>query len=137
MRRLILLSLLGAAATAFRRRLAALVERDAWWTVDAPDDVYTSVWREYDETITIHFLNASGTAPKIGENLAFEAPETAFAPLVHDIRFTVPEDESAVAVSPDFHGERRLKAERAPDRSLTVTLPKELLRIYTLVRIVK
>ena len=56
-------------------------------------------------------------------------------PLERDITFVVPEGESAVAVSPDFVGERPPEATRLSDGSLSVTLPKGLLNAYTLVRI--
>jgi len=86
----------------------------------APDVDDSSVLAAQE--ISNYVVKATGRAP-------------AFPPIEKDITFVVPEGKSAVAVSPDFDGPRPLKAERCADGSLAVTLPKELLGVYVLVRL--
>lgn len=107
------------------------------WRVDAPEQVYTSLWREKDGTLVIHFLNATGVHNVPWENLTSEAPNPAFPALAKDIVFTLPKGSgsAAVATSPDFAGEKPLAAVRQTDGSLTVTLPNELLKAYVLIRV--
>ena len=107
----------------------------AWWKTDAPHNVYTSLWRERDGTLAIHFLNATGVRNIPGENLTPQAPQPAFPAIARDITFTVPEGYSAWAASPDFAGKRELASVRNADGSLTVTLPASCLKAYALVRV--
>jgi len=118
---------------AFRREVGELA--DSWWRVEAPEKVHTALWREADGSVVIHFLNVTGVKTRAGDVAEAKAPSPAFPPLERDIVFTVPEGTVAVAVSPDFAGARELESEKASDGSLTVTLPKELLNVYTLIRI--
>lgn len=119
----------------FRREIVSCAS--SWWKIRAPETVYTALWREADEAVAVHFLNLTGVKPKLGVKPAAEAPDPAFPPLDQDIEFVVPEGDVAVAVSPDFNGQRTLPSVRCADGSLAVTLPKELLKAYTLVRIGK
>ena len=79
----------------------------------------------------------TGCRPKEGDVLDWGVSGEAYPALEKDIVFTLPgcTGQKAVAVSPDFEGARSLAAVPNPDGSLTVTLPKELLKVYTLVRI--
>lgn len=121
----------------FRARVAAAVGAATVWRVDAPDRVCTSLWREETGAVCAHFLNLTGCGPKEGDVLDWTVPGEAYPALGKDIVFALPDaaGRKAVAVSPDFEGVRPLATVSNPDGSLTVTLPKELLRVYTLVRI--
>ena len=127
-----------AAEAAFRAKLAEMVKGATVWTVrGAPDKVYTALWREKDGTLAIHFLNSTGTNIKPGEAMTPAAPDPAFPALAEDIVFTLPvaEGSTVTAASPDFDGERSLAVVRNGDGTATVTLPRELLKAYTVVKI--
>ena len=124
-----------AAEREFWDETARWAAPGAWWKTDAPHNVYTSLWRERDGTLAIHFLNATGVRNTPGENLTPQAPQPAFPAIAHDITFTVPEGAGAWAVSPDFDGKRELAATRNANGSLTVTLPASCLKTYALVRV--
>jgi len=100
-----------------------------------PAGVYASLWREGDGTVAIHLFNATGVRNVPGETITIDAPRPPFPPLEKDIVFTVPEGRRAVAVSPDFAGERDLAARPNADGTLTVVLPSNLLRAYVLIRV--
>lgn len=121
----------------FWDEVAAWAAPAMWWRIDAPEQVYTSLWREKDGTLVIHFLNATGVHNVPWENLTSEAPDPAFPALTKDIVFTLPKGlgTAALATSPDFAGEKSLPVILQSDGSLAVTLPKELLKAYTLVRV--
>lgn len=121
----------------FRKRVAAAVGDAAWWRIEAPDRVMTSVWREKSGALAIHLLNLTGVRNKVGEVLDSSAPDPAFPPMDADIVLTVPFRDigPAAAVSPDFDGERNLETRPAPDGGMTVVLPKELFKTYTLIRL--
>ena len=125
-----------AADAEFRQEVAEWSKNATWWKIDAPDKVYTSVWREKDGALVVHFLNLTGVPDvKVGEMPSARAPDPAFPPLEKDLVFTVPEGRTALAVSPDFEGQRKLPVVAHADGSLTVTLPASLFRAYLLVRI--
>ena len=122
----------------FREQLAGLVKGATVWSVrGAPDKVYTSIWKEKGGDTVIHFLNSTGTNIKPGEKMKPEAPVPTFPELKEDIVFTIPGANVAkvTAASPDFEGVRELTFEKNPDGTVTVTLPRDLLKAYTLVRI--
>ena len=121
----------------FRKEVAGWTASARWWDVVAPDQVYTSVWRERDGTLAIHFLNLTGVRNKPWETVTAAAPSPAFPPLEDDITFTVraPSDSRAIATSPEFAGGRPLKVVPADGGKVVVTIPKELFRAYVLVRL--
>ena len=121
---------------AFRDELAAFTRDCSVWKVDAPDKVYTAMWKERNGNTVIHFLNGMACVPPLGVLPPADPPENPFPELAADIVFTLPFKVSeATAASPDFDGVRRLEAKRNPDGTCTITLPKGLLKAYTLVRI--
>ena len=126
-----------AAEREFRERVRSAVGDAGWWRVAAPDKVATSVWREKAGTLVLHFLNLTGVENRVDEAVVRTAPDPAFPPLARDIVFTVPDAAAcrAEAVSPDFAGARPLSSQANADGSLTVTLPRDLLSVYTLIRI--
>lgn len=97
------------------------LERRSAWRVTAPTGVLSALWREKGGAWAAHFLNLSGV--KDGQTA--------------EITFTVSEGTSAVATSPDWPGERTLAVTKGADGALTVTLPAEALKAYTLVRVRK
>ena len=121
----------------FRDEVAGWAKDAKWWDVSAPDKVYTSVWRERDGAVAVHFLNATGVNNNAGEKIVDAAPNPAFPTIKEDIRFAVPANgaASAAATSPEFKGERELKAKLLPDGRTEVVVPKELLGAYLFVRI--
>ena len=131
----------AARARAFRAEIAKLVAGADVWRTDAPGGVFTTVWRETKgpdgRATVVHFLNATGCDDlKVGETCTFASPKVPFPALEKDVVFTIGGGKSATAYSPDFgFGGRSLAARRNADGTLTVTLPKELLKGYTIVRI--
>lgn len=124
-------------AAQYREELAKFTEKAAFWKVDAPPMVYTTLWREQDGKLVAHFLNATGCEMHAGDVCDADAPVPPFPDLAKDIVFTVPglKMGKAVAYSPDLAwGGRQLKLAQNGDGTVTVTLPKEFLKGYTLVR---
>ncbi len=107
-----------------------------WDPGNTPEKVLVSIYRENHETV-IHFLNATGTRLQFDEVVPFGNPVNPFPPLPEDIRFSMALDglSEAYAVSPDFPGRKKLDFHKQPDGSYAITLPKELLSVYTLVRL--
>jgi len=123
----------------FRKYLREQVGDAGFWrTKDIPEKVFTFLWHEQSGSLAIHFLNGTGARVKFGENVPRETTEPAFPALEKDIRFAVPASEGtrAVVVSPDFKGERSLPVD-VRDGWLRVTLPKDCLKAYSMVRILK
>ena len=120
----------------YRSRVAALLKPASYWQVSLPDKVYTTIWREANGSQVIHFLNATGANIKYDEVMKNTAPNPAFPQLAEDIVFTIPAPacQSVCAYSPDFAGERKLAFTQNADGTITATLPKELLKAYTIVR---
>lgn len=126
------------AERAFREKVAAAVGAAAWWRVTAPEKVVTSVWREKSGALAVHFLNLTGVDNRVGEAVVRAAPDPAYPPLKEDVVFEIPSEGRAlaVAVSPDFAGERILRVTPAGDRNwVRIVLPAELLKAYALVRV--
>jgi len=115
--------------------LAGIVKPGAYWSGNMPKKVFTAIWREGDELL-IHFLNGTGSHHRPDEILKPDAPKPAYPALTQDVVFTVPGQwREAVAVSPDFAGRKPLELRPAGAKSVTVVLPKELLKTYTIVRL--
>lgn len=127
-----------AAEADVRQELSGLVGDACFWKVrGAPEGVYTALWREATGEVCVHFLNGLGGGAKPGDALRQEMiPQVPFPELDEDIVFVLPfEGLSAVALSPDFFGERKLDVRPVEGRGMRVTLPKELFRAYTVVRV--
>ena len=126
-----------AAEAAFRAEVARWIGDARWWSVSAPDKVYTSVWREKSGALAIHFLNVAGADNKPGEVITPKSPTPAFPPLKDDITFTIPADGPvrAVATSPEFSGRRPLEASLMNDGRAKVVVPASLFSAYLFVRI--
>ena len=127
------------AEAAFKRELLDWCGGARTWKIDAPDKVFTGVWREKSGDHVVHFVNATGVVMKSGEAVVPEAPDPAFPPIRSDMSITVPVSivGKAVAVSPDFPGEVELTLRENGDGTVTAVLPKECLSVYTLVRFEK
>ena len=121
----------------YRKRVAAMLHDASYWQVSLPDKVYTTIWREANGCQVIHFLNSTGTNITFNETLSNQAPNPAFPPMAEDILFTIPAPgcKGVTAASPDFQGTRTLEYAQNADGTITATLPKELLKAYTIVRI--
>ena len=105
------------------------------WSCNAPEKVLATLYKQKQYHYA-HFLNATGVNLKVGDVIQFTIPDNAFPALKEDIVFTLPGKKltTAEAASPDFDGWKPLKVS-VKDNSTTVTLPKELLKVYTLIRI--
>ena len=107
---------------------------NVWNPGDLPVGVLTSVYRD-GKKIMVHFLNATGSKYKPGETIPAVLKGDIFPQLEKDIVFTVPGDfKQARAASPDFAGFKALQCKRL-NGELQVTLPKELLKVYTVVHL--
>ena len=114
-----------------------LLEKSQVWQVNAPEQIYTALWQGKDKTIYAHFFNASGVKIKPGDKLDPLYPAEPYPAIKQDITFTikgVEKSAAATAVSPDFAGSKKLQSSWK-NGELTVTLPKELLKAYTIVKI--
>ena len=107
------------------------------WQCDAPGKVHTTLYSiKNSKLMYAHFLNATGSNLAHGEVITVGVPENGFPPLKKDITFTVKNIRivSAEAASPDFEGWKTLKFANTADGA-TITLPGELLKVYTIVKI--
>ena len=121
-----------------RKELAELVGDACYWKVRGADErVHAALWKERTGDVCVHFLNGRGGDAKPGDDLFDEmVPKVSFPDQEEDIVFVLPSaGETAVALSPDFYGERELEVKSFDGRGIRVTLPKELFKVYTLVRI--
>ncbi|MPN03474.1 hypothetical protein SDC9_150704 [bioreactor metagenome] len=87
-------------------------------------------------TILVNFLNGTGTSLAPGETIPGQLTRPAWPALTEDIEFLLPgiKAQTVYAVSPDFEGHKALPFSVSTD-GLHVTLPKELLKAYTIVYI--
>ena len=121
----------------FRDEISRWAAKGWNWRVDAPDKVFTSIWREKDGAFVVQLLNGTGVNMRKGDAVVTEAPDPAFPPLPADVLIRVPAGIvcTACASSPDFRGVRRLVVEVQADGRRSIRLPRELVRTYALVRI--
>ena len=124
------------AEESFKRELLDWCGSARTWKIDAPEKVFTGVWREKSGEHVVHFLNAMGVNMKPGDKVVAEAPDPAFPAIEADMSITAPASvgTKAIAVSPDFAGEVELSLQANGDGTVTAVLPKERLAVYTLVR---
>ena len=117
-----------------REVLTEYAEPAAIWSVKTSDLVYTSVLRQKDGTLYLHFLNGNGTETPLGFLIENSPPGAAWPPLRDDIVITLKNTapKEIYAVSPDFTGRFRFTFTQYGDNA-TVILPKERLKAYTLV----
>lgn len=124
-------------ASVFEHFLAGLL-KDAeagTWQCRAPRDVLTTLYRQ-DKEYYAHFLNATGVKRHRNGQVPQVIPEGSFPHPEQDIVFILPDADlkTAEAASPDFEGWKALPLQKTED-GVSVTLPKELLTVYTLVRV--
>ena len=110
---------------------------DSGFKVKAPEQIYTTWYRTNDAEI-IHLLNATGGNAKLGQVMKGTTPEVPFPAIQEDIEISIPATQvkTSYAASPDFAGRKELKYQ-LKDKTLSITLPKELLKAYTLIWIKK
>ena len=123
-----------ALARCFRAILRdEFADASAGFATDAPATVYTSLYRQGGRHV-IHLLNASGVTAKKGEVVRHGPPPAPFPPIAQDIHLSLRRGQvsSVYAVSPDFPGRQPL-AFQMKDGECRITLPKALLKAYTLV----
>ena len=120
-------------ARLYRGFLMDLLRGATPWQVSAPTKVHAELYRQGDAYVA-HFLNGQGATLKKGELVRYDPPGEPWPSIAEDIRFNLeaPGVREAYAVSPDFAGRKPLKIARNGAR-VTVTLPKQLLKAYTLV----
>ena len=105
------------------------------WECHAPRQVPATLYR-VDRTYYAHFFNGTGMKLRKGDAVPVGVPADGFPTPETDIEFTLPHAGLSVAeaASSDFDGWKELKLEKRAN-GVKVTLPKELLKVYTLVRI--
>ena len=120
----------------YQKDLLNIFKPAAVWQVDAPEKVFTSLWQEKDGSTVIHFINAQGSCMNPGQVTGLQAPNPPFPPITRDITFTIakPNCREVMAYSPDFEGGRALKFKQNKNNTVTVTLPKELFKVYAMIR---
>ena len=107
---------------------------NVWNPGELPAAVLTSVYRD-GKTLMVHFLNATGSNYKVGETVPAVLKGNIFPQLEKDIVFTIPGDfKKARAASPDFAGFKDLHCKQQ-NGTLQITLPAELLKVYTVVHV--
>ncbi|MBE6366741.1 MAG: hypothetical protein E7052_02375 [Lentisphaerae bacterium] len=121
-------------AAQYAQALRKIFSNALYWQTDAPQKVYSSIYRQ-DKALAVHFLNGMGAHLKKGEPLPMSLPKVPFPPLKKDITFTIPAEnvQSVYAVSPDFDGRKPLSFKANSDQTVTIVLPKDLLKAYTIV----
>lgn len=119
-----------------RKELGIHLQGASLLTTNAPMKVPMTLFREKDQ-ILVHLINGQGGGLTNGKKVSWKFYGNAFPAIPEDITFTVPYigKNAVFAVSPDFKGRKALKAVYHDNGTVTVTLPKELLKTYTLVRI--
>ena len=118
----------------FQRGFARIAEPAAVWQVKAPRLVHSELYRRKSGGYVAHFLNATGTELEKGENIINGLHKEAWPALNEDITFTLRDGnvKNAYAVSPDFAGQKPLTVKKVGGKA-EITLPKELLKAYTIV----
>jgi len=112
---------------------AEFANADCNFAVKAPEYIYSTWFRSADAEI-VHLLNATGGNVKYGTTLLGKSLAEAFPAIKEDIVVTLPamEIKQVYAVSPDFAGRKELKLQKK-GKVMSVTLPKELLKAYTII----
>lgn len=120
----------------YQKELNLIFKPAKVWQTNAPEKVFTSLWQEKDGSIVIHFLNAQGSCMKPGQVTGLSAPKVPFPPVTKDITFTIAKKDckEILAYSPDFAGSKALKFKKDKKGNVTVTLPKELIKVYVMIR---
>lgn len=123
-------------AAFYRSILKSAVGKSSALQTDAPEKVFMTLYREKDQVL-VHLLNGMAGGMKKGEKGTVKFKGHPFPALKKDISITVPcfGKKGVFAVSPDFKGRKKLAAGYNADGTVTVVLPKELLKGYTLIRI--
>lgn len=123
----------------FRAKLGAVLKPGAYWTVSAPETVFTTIWTEADGTTDVHFVNAGGACLKPGEKITSDVPPVPFPAIPADIVFTIPAKRvSKVTIaSPEFDGVKDLAFTDNKDGTVTVTVPKDAFLAYAIIKLGK
>ncbi|MCC7300957.1 MAG: beta-galactosidase trimerization domain-containing protein, partial [Verrucomicrobia bacterium] len=111
--------------------------------IEIPEDVLVSVYSQNvggTNTTVVNLLNAIATKSmkKPGQKLPAEAPAPAWVNSDKDIVFDITLPSSltrAFAASPDWSGQQEVSAVSLGKGVYRVTVPKELLKCYTLIKL--
>jgi len=119
----------------YRKAMSEAAAAGRVWSTNAPEKVVTALWSNEDK-IYVHFFNATGVTVKGGDKVDPLAPALPYPALTEDISFTLKavKNGKVIAYSPDFTGGKVLESTYS-NGDLTVKLPKELLKVYTLIHI--
>ena len=119
----------------YKKILDEAIGNSDCWIVEAPAAVYTMVYK-LGNGYYIHFLNAQGSlCNEAGKPMPQELPNPAFPELKEDVKFAIPgfKPTKAYAISNDFEGKKPLEIYETEDNIWAVLLPKELLKVHTVV----
>ena len=122
--------------TCYKEMLREICRDAGTWEIDAPEMVLTTLYRQ-GNALWIHLLNATGSRNEAGKPMLQPLPSPAFPALDKDIVFRIsfPELKRATAVSPDFPGEKEISFRKEASGMYQITLPKDLLEVYTIVKL--
>ncbi|MBE6381268.1 MAG: hypothetical protein E7047_10110 [Lentisphaerae bacterium] len=119
-----------------QRLLKRMIGPAAYWQIDAPEKVLTTIYRQQNK-YAVHLLNGTGGGWKLNQAVNNTIASDPYPALLKDITFTLPVGKTVqkvYAVSPDFEGEKSLEFKFDPQsKSVKVTLPATLLKVYTIV----
>jgi hypothetical protein len=107
--------------------------------VQFPERVLASVYRQEVDGKTstlVHLLNAGGSPVALGEVVPAVPPLTpAWPVLTQDIIFDIalPGLKDAYTVSPDWQGRKKVSFQALSDKRWRVTVPKDMLKCYSIV----
>lgn len=121
----------------YREKLAEVVFPGAYWKINAPETVYSSIWKELDGTLVIHLVNAGGACLRPGEKITATIPAVPFPPINGSMTFTVPAKgvKTVAITSPEFSGTRALDFTDNGDGTTTVTVPPKSFEVYSVIKI--
>jgi hypothetical protein len=104
--------------------------------VSIPEKVPCTVYQQ-DNSTFVHLLNVTAVNMRKGELVPLAPPSPTFPELKNDLQFKIklPGVKNAYAASPDFSGHKPVKVEKLANGWYQITLPKALLKCYTVIRI--
>ena len=127
---------------AFNGRMLSLVigKPELQFTpVQFPERVLASVYRQTVDGQTstmVHLLNAGGSPVAVGATVPGAPPsKPAWPEMKQDIIFdiTLPALKNAYVVSPDWQGRMKISFQTLPDNRYRITIPKDLLKCYSII----
>lgn len=114
---------------------AIITDENPWNPGNTPEAVLTGLFEVNGTQTVIAFLNATGSNTKNGMVIPGVLDANPFPHPEEDLVFSIKRNDvtTAYATSPDFEGKRPLKFTKLQNGETQITLPKELLNVFTVV----